>query len=583
MKKAVSRENPTKSFKVENESPKFRGAGQAPWNLDGRGVMPTFSNLKTGTKLTATFLAVAVLIIVVAAVGYVSLKSVNVGVTTLYEDRLLPTQQLGRVNDAQWNIKRDLYQYMLVPEDRNNLEQDIADHIQIGDKNIKQYEATYLVPDEERGLAEFRPAWAAYLRAVEDCLRQAKAGNTKAALQSVSKSGAVFVTRQAVDQILTQLIEVQARVGISLKQDGDRTFARAGAIMTAAGVIGVLLAIVLGVLMGRSITIPLARITGVATQIAGGNLDTSSLAEIKSRDEIGILARTLDRMAGQLKHMLEGLRKSHDELEMRVQERTSELKRSNDQLELEVGERKRAEAVLTLRSQELARSNAELGMFAYVASHDLQEPLRMVASYLQLVDMRYRDKLDADGREFIEFAVDGARRMQILINDLLAYSRINTQGQTFQPTDCEAVLQATICNIQVAIQESSAQITHDPLPTVMGDATQLAQLFQNLIGNALKFRRNEPPQIHIHAQLKDGFWQLSVQDNGIGIESQYFDRIFVIFQRLHGRSAYAGTGIGLAICKKIVGHHGGTIWVESEFGKGSTFCFTIPEKAVEMQ
>jgi light-regulated signal transduction histidine kinase (bacteriophytochrome) len=173
--------------------------------------------------------------------------------------------------------------------------------------------------------------------------------------------------------------------------------------------------------------------------------------------------------------------------------------------------------------------------------------------------------------------------MQVLINDLLAFSRIGTQGQAFQPADCEAVLQTAMRNLQLAIRESGAQITHDPLPTLMGDATQLAQLFQNLIGNALKFRREESPEIHIRAGLKDGIWCLSVRDNGIGIEAKYFDQIFVVFQRLHGRVAYPGTGIGLAICKKIVERHGGTIWVESEFGKGSTFHFTIPEKARNME
>jgi hypothetical protein len=203
----------------------------------------------------------------------------------------------------------------------------------------------------------------------------------------------------------------------------------------------------------------------------------------------------------------------------------------------------------------------------------------MVVSYLQLVDTRYREKLDADAREFIEYAVDGAKRMQVLINDLLAYSRIGTQGQVFQQADCEAVLQMATSNLQVAIREAGAQITHDPLPTVMGDASQLVQLFQNLISNAMKFRREEPPKIHIRAEPKNGFWHLSFQDNGIGIESQYFDRIFVVFQRLHGRGAYPGTGIGLAICKKIVERHGGTIWVESEYGKGSTFRFTLLEKS----
>jgi hypothetical protein len=200
----------------------------------------------------------------------------------------------------------------------------------------------------------------------------------------------------------------------------------------------------------------------------------------------------------------------------------------------------------------------------------------MVASYLQLVDARYREKLDDDAREFIGFAVDGAKRMQLLINDLLSYSRIGTKGQPFQPAGCEQALQMALRNLEVAIRESGAQITHDPLPTVMGDAMQLEQLFQNLLSNALKFRRDETPKIHVRAEQRNGCWCLSVQDNGIGIEAQYFDRIFVIFQRLHGRSVYPGTGIGLAICKKIVERHGGAIWVESEFGKGSTFCFTIP-------
>jgi signal transduction histidine kinase len=552
-----------------------QAGANAPRGADGRRTIPAFNNLKTRTKLTAAFLAVALIIVGVAAVGYVSVKSVNAGMKTLYADRLLPTQQLGNVNDAQLKIQGDIYQCILAPKDQGKLEQDIAAHIKIADHNLKEYEATYLVPDEVRGLAEFRPVWASYLREVEDCLRQIKAGDPKAALQSVGEAGALFTAKRAVEQILDELLAVQVRVGVDLKREGDRTFNQAVTIMAAAAIIGVFLAIVLGILMGRSITIPLARITGVATEMAGGKLDTSALDRITSRDEIGVLARTLAQMANQLKLTLAGLRRSRDELETRVQERTGELRRSNEQLELEIAERKRAEAVLTLRSQELARSNAELGMFAYVASHDLQEPLRMVASYLQLVDKRYREKLDADGREFIEFAVDGAKRMQRLINDLLAYSRIGTQGQGFKPTDCEAVLQTTIRNLQVGIRESGAQITHDPLPTVIGDATQLVQLFQNLIGNALKFRREEPPQIQIRAESKGDFWWLSVQDNGIGIEAQYFDRIFVVFQRLHGRGKYPGTGIGLAICKKIVERHGGTIWVESEFGKGSTFHFML--------
>ena len=227
---------------------------------------------------------------------------------------------------------------------------------------------------------------------------------------------------------------------------------------------------------------------------------------------------------------------------------------------------------------ELGRSNADLQQFAYVASHDLQEPLRMVSSYTQLIARRYKGKLDADADEFIAFAVDGANRMQRLILDLLAYSRVNTAGRQFEPTAMETVLKAALNNLTNAVKESQAVITHDPLPAVMGDDKQLAQLFQNLLSNAVKFGGAQPPRIHISAKQTDGEWLFSVRDHGIGLDPQYVDRIFVIFQRLHTREEYPGTGIGLAICKKIVERHGGRIWVESELGKGATFYFTMRDE-----
>ncbi|MBM3176052.1 MAG: PAS domain S-box protein, partial [Chloroflexi bacterium] len=208
--------------------------------------------------------------------------------------------------------------------------------------------------------------------------------------------------------------------------------------------------------------------------------------------------------------------------------------------------RKQAEEKLRQTMDELQRSNAELERFAYVASHDLQEPLRMVASYTQLLERRYRDRLDTDATEFINYAVDGARRMQQLINDLLAYSRVGTRGKPFEPTDMEAAFEGALANLQVAIKESKAKVTHDPLPTVMGDDGQLVQVFQNLIHNAIKFRSQKPPVVHISAKRKADDWVFSVKDNGIGIDPQYFDRIFIIFQRLH-REDYPGTGIGLSI------------------------------------
>jgi light-regulated signal transduction histidine kinase (bacteriophytochrome) len=251
----------------------------------------------------------------------------------------------------------------------------------------------------------------------------------------------------------------------------------------------------------------------------------------------------------------------------------------NRQLQKEIEVRKRAEEALKEYSSELARSNADLQQFAYVASHDLQEPLRAVSSFSQLLARRYRGKLDSDADDFITFMVEGATRMQTLINDLLTFSRIGTRGNPFAPVDCENILQTAKENLTVAIAESGAVITQDPLPALVADEIQLTQLFQNLFGNAIKFHRpEEAPRIHVSSKRQDGAWRLSVRDNGIGIDPQYFDRIFVIFQRLHGREKYSGTGIGLAICKKIVERHGGRIWVESEPGKGSTFHFVIPDE-----
>jgi PAS domain S-box-containing protein len=275
----------------------------------------------------------------------------------------------------------------------------------------------------------------------------------------------------------------------------------------------------------------------------------------------------------------------------------------------ELAERTRAEEKLQRSAAELARSNKELAQFAYVASHDLQEPLRMVASFVGLLKERYTGQLDSDADEFIGFAVDGAKRMQRLIDDLLEYSRVATRGQPLEPTDAAAALDEALWNLGLAIAEAGATVTHDPLPTVLADPTQLMQLFQNLIGNALKFHGDKPPRVHVSARAKDDVrstmddgraamddahrtsniahrtsniahqtsgWAFSVRDNGIGIDPQYHDRIFGVFQRLHTQAEYPGSGIGLAVCKRIVERHDGTIWVESQLGQGCTFYFILP-------
>lgn len=248
----------------------------------------------------------------------------------------------------------------------------------------------------------------------------------------------------------------------------------------------------------------------------------------------------------------------------------------------DISRRKAAEAQLLQKVEELKRSNEELGQFAYIASHDLQEPLRMVASYTQLLSRRYKGKLDSDADEFIAFAVDGASRMQRLIQDLLTFSRIGTKGKDLVETASERSLEQALVNLRGAIEESGALVTHDPLPAVLADEAQLVQLFQNLVGNAIKYQGPGVPRVHVSAARNgDRRWVFSVRDNGLGIDPQYFERIFGMFQRLHKREEFAGTGIGLAICKKIAERHGSSITVQSQPGQGSTFLFSLSGSEIE--
>jgi len=247
----------------------------------------------------------------------------------------------------------------------------------------------------------------------------------------------------------------------------------------------------------------------------------------------------------------------------------------------DITERKNAEKMLKLKLEELTHSNEELEQFAYVSSHDLQEPLRMVTSYLQLLQKRYQGNLDEKADKYINFAVDGAFRMQNLINDLLEYSRVGPGNNGPESIDCEFILNKVLSNLKIIIKENNVIISHIPLPEVVADSTQIMQIFQNLIFNGIKFHSEQAPKIHIAAEKRASEWVFSVQDNGIGIDPQYSERIFEIFKRLNSRDRYPGTGIGLAICKKIIDRHGGSIWVESELGKGSTFYFTLPIDSAE--
>jgi PAS domain S-box-containing protein len=247
----------------------------------------------------------------------------------------------------------------------------------------------------------------------------------------------------------------------------------------------------------------------------------------------------------------------------------------------DITERKQAEAALREAHEELKRSNSELEQFAYVASHDLQEPLRMVASYTQLLGRRYHDRLDADAREFMGYVVDGAARMKQLIEDLLAYSRVGTKSRDFKAVELDKPLARALANLRAAIGDSGATVTSDPLPVLPVDEGQLAQVFQNLVGNALKFRSSAAPRVHVSSLEKGDEWEIAVRDNGIGIEPQYFERIFMVFQRLHNKGDYPGTGIGLAIVKKVVERHGGRVRVQSQPGEGSAFIITLPKQRME--
>ncbi len=312
------------------------------------------------------------------------------------------------------------------------------------------------------------------------------------------------------------------------------------------GIVGTAVVVNFGMAFVISISRPVNDLTNATKELASGHLGCR--VPVQRYDELGILANNFNTMAGELAKT--------------------------------ITMHKQAEEELIRYSQELKRSNEELQHFAYVASHDLQEPLRMISSYLQLIERWYKGRLDTDVDEFITYAVDGASRLQTMINALLEYSRVDTRGKPFEPVDCEAILERALMNLEVAIRESQATITHTSLPTVMADSSQILQVFQNLISNAIKFHGSEPPRIHISVRREENEWVFSVHDNGIGIEPEYSKQLFNIFKRLHGRE-YPGVGLGLSICKKIINRHGGRIWLGSESGNGSVFYFTIPVQIKE--
>lgn len=357
----------------------------------------------------------------------------------------------------------------------------------------------------------------------------------------------LLVKAQAMVEDASWLAEMAARRAAQAQRQAS--VAVAMVVFVTAGIVGLT-----SFLVSRSVVRPVARLHEGTEIIGAGNLDHKVGTAVK--DEIGQLSRAFDRMTEKLKSTTT----------------------SRDRLAEEVKRREEVEKQLRETMTELERSNRDLEQFAYVASHDLQQPLRLVTSYVELLARRYKGKLDTDADEFISFALDSANRMQRLIRDLLAYARVEMVGKPLVETSCNEALNTALMNLRPLVEETSAEVTHDPLPTVTGDELQLVQLFQNLVGNAVKFHGPLPPKVHVSAERRNGEWLLSVRDNGIGMDPKHAERIFLVFQRLHTPGEYQGTGIGLAICKKIVEHHGGSIWVESELGEGSTFYFTIPTK-----
>ena len=390
-----------------------------------------------------------------------------------------------------------------------------------------------------------------------------RASNIAALFRQLSTShegGGNPITREFEQHLTGQLLErshslVERATAFAAasEAEADRIGRRSRLLVTGLAIVAAVLMVIVSFLVSRNVLRPI-EVLHKGTEIIGtGDLDHT--IEYSAKDEIGELAVAFNAMTGALRQSKGELEELNRELERRVQRRTAQLERSNANLE---------------------RSNIELQQFAYVASHDLKEPLRMVSSYCQLLERRYKGRLDEEADTFIHFAVDGAHRMAVLINDLLAYSRVETRSQSFESIDCEKVLEIAETNLKSSIEESSTTVTHDPLPRVMGDGSQLMQVFQNLIGNAIKFRRDESPEVHVSARQDGREWTFCVRDNGIGIDHEHRDRIFQIFKRLHNREKYPGTGIGLAVCRKVVERHGGRIWVESETDQGSSFYFSMP-------
>ena len=483
------------------------------------------------------------LLLVIAGLGWWHYSAAAHGVeraTRLYLD----TQLEGYV-EAEVERRRRLLVLMGVEGVRNFNEQYQREALEAADRLAASHQGDLLVLDDDGAVIHATGRLAegevARMLARHYASRRAEAGGGRLAFSGGGMSGVLYADRKVATWGWTVLFVVSdAEYRAALNDIRDAT-------LTVAGLLALIIPVFIFLLAQRLLMRPIGRLSGAAERIANG--EPVSAIEVGDGDELGELARNMEKMAGDIAH-------SREHLEVRVRERTVALEETGRRLE---------------------SSNRELQQFAYVVSHDLQEPLRMVSSYLELLERRYQGRFDEDADEFIAFAVDGAERMAAMIDGLLEYSRVDTQGAPFEPLSLETAMAEALANLRLAVEESEAEVACGPLPTLNADPGQMTRLFQNLIANALKFHGEASPRVSVEARREGEMWRFTVSDNGIGIDPKYAERIFTVFQRLHTREEYAGMGIGLAVCKRIVERHGGVIGVESAGGgEGASFFFTLP-------
>ncbi|MGZ4597078.1 MAG: sensor histidine kinase [Actinomycetes bacterium] len=493
----------------------------------------------------AVISVVTVIIVIITAVSLVSLDHARTDRTKRYGPGLLATETLSKAYSDQETGLRG-YTATGSEEFLAPYRQGLADELQ-QERLIRRYYSDR--PDLLGRLTEVVAAARTWQHEVAaPAIAATRAGGARSTTLADIKAGKVRfdAVRSALARLQAPAQRSSTAASVTLDHQLD--------VLRIVLLISLGLLVALGVAtwfaLRRWVTDPMRRLGSEVDVVEQGDLSHQIVLDPAPAD-VRTLAEQVDRMRIRI-----------------VQEYALAEQAREDAL--------RAREQLEEQAVDLQRSNTELEQFAYVASHDLQEPLRKVASFCQLLERRYKGQLDERGDQYIEFAVDGAKRMQQLINDLLAFSRVGRLTSDFIDIDLDEAVEQSIRQLAATVEEAGATVTHDPLPTVRGEGTLLVQLFQNLIGNGIKFRGEAPPRVHIAVRQDEDMWEFTCADNGIGIEPQYADKIFVIFQRLHGRDVYGGTGIGLAMCKKIVEYHGGRMWLDTSVRDGTTFRWTLP-------